>query len=314
VYHKKAIVSILVPTYQRPDMLARCLDKLKIALNRQSHCFELIVGDNSDLPENRQITESFSNSWAGSVQYLGDSSGRNMQENWNSLALNAEGNYLQYVHDDDYLLPNAGEHLLQVAKQHQYKPTPVKFAVSLVRLDESKIRIEGSSSIRNLSPSDAMRHMLSESSYVRFPSMFLPRTQLIDSGLFDAKARIQDWPTWLEIAKRHGIEERPELTAAYTIHLGAGTNRQFQPDYLSELITLLNQYAAHFPSEEIPGLISKFAYKWIFAGSYRAWKNRDMESLRLRLEMMNHPLMTPYKCPLRWRGILTFLTIAAKQA
>jgi glycosyltransferase involved in cell wall biosynthesis len=308
------LVSVLVPTYRRPDMLERCLSKAKSALHRESHRFELLVGDNSDLPENRAITDAFAQSWGGRVRYFADASGRNMQDNWNHLAQEACGIYLQYVHDDDYLLPHAGEYLLAAARENRHEPVPVKFSIQVVTLDEREIRTEGSSGKLRLAPVDALRRLISESSYVRFPSMMIPRVQLLDVGGFDREARIQDWPTWIALAKRFGLEERPQPTAAYTIHAGAGTNRQFSDEYLKDLISILHVGAEGFDETEKKQLISKFLHRWILAGCYRTWKAGDMKSLVQRIEMLNDTRMREYPCPFWWLPLRGFLQLTASIA
>lgn len=309
--HSDPLVSVLVPTYRRPDMLERCLAKAAAALNREQHRFELLVGDNSDMPENRSIAERFQQTWGGAVRYFADGSGRNMQDNWNHLAQEARGTYLQYVHDDDFLLPFAGEFLLAAAHENRHRPVPVKFSVKLVDLEEVVLRTEGCRVKTNLSSKDAVRRLVSESSYVRFPSMMMPREQLLESGGFDREARIQDWPTWIALAKRFGLEERPQVTAAYTIHSGAGTNRQFSEEYLKDLIEILNRGAEGFDDAERKILISRFLHRWILAGCYRVWKTGDSKGLSQRIGMLNESILQEYPCPLRWLPLRGFLLLAA---
>lgn len=306
------LISVLVPTYKRPDMLYRCLTKLRQALDRESHRFELLVGDNSNMPDNRVIVEEFSRNWAGHVGYKGYAGDRNMQDNWNDLAKDARGTFLQYVHDDDYLLPHAGEHLMSVARLYSRHPRPVKFGVRIVTIDERSLRIEGAQQVRSIGNNDAVRMLLSRSSFVRFPSLFIPRTQLLDCGLFDREAKVQDWPTWLNLATKHGIVERPELTAAYTVHESAGTNQQFTSAYLNEIINLLERHGKPFPDRR--ELISRFLFRWILAGARRAWRAKDHAALRTRLKMIELPEMKPYQCPLCWLPILIFLRGAAARS
>ena len=307
--HLTPLISVLVPTYKRPDMLARCLTKMRQALDRESHRFELLVGDNSNMPENRIIVEEFARNWGGNVDYMGYSGQRNMQDNWNDLARCARGTYLQYVHDDDYLLPHAGERLMSIASRYRYKPRLVKLGVRIVTLDERSLRVEGARYARTIESGQAMRMLISRSSFVRFPSLFIPRTQLLDCGLFDREAKVQDWPTWLELAKNHGIVERPDVTAAYTVHEGAGTNQQFTPEYLNEIIDLLERHGMQFPDRR--ELISRFLFRWILAGARRAWLARDIPALRSRLNMTNLSEMRPYRCPTRWLPFLFFLKSVA---
>jgi Ni,Fe-hydrogenase I cytochrome b subunit len=139
--------------------------------------------------------------------------------------------------------------------------------------------------------------------------MFLPRVQLIDSGLFDVSASIQDWPTWLALAAKHGIEQRAELTAAYTIHDGAGTNLQFHDAYLLELVTLLENYAVSFSKKDARSLVSNFIFKWILAGAHRAWRSGDIPAMRQRLAMTQSPAVQQYRCPVRWTPLLSLLYI-----
>jgi len=52
------IVSVVVPTYKRPDMLIRCLAAL-MAQDYDAQAYEIIIADDAACAETRQVVESW---------------------------------------------------------------------------------------------------------------------------------------------------------------------------------------------------------------------------------------------------------------
>jgi glycosyltransferase involved in cell wall biosynthesis len=97
-------ISIIIPTYNRPDLLIKCI---KSCLSQTLRPFEIIIGDdsiNSDstglveqlIKENKCIEISYYKHWPAKGQ-IG---------NVNFLIHKVKGDYVTLIHDDDYLLNN----------------------------------------------------------------------------------------------------------------------------------------------------------------------------------------------------------------
>lgn len=91
-------VSILIPTYRRPQMLRRAIAS---ALSQDAPvAIEVIVGDDAD--EGAAIASEFDDA---RLRYGANGERLGMAGNWNRLCDMARGDYLLLLNDDDRLLP-----------------------------------------------------------------------------------------------------------------------------------------------------------------------------------------------------------------
>jgi len=306
-------ITIAIPTYNRPKLLSRCLDKLLLTLGTNTRDFEILVGDDSALTENQMLLSDFQIKWGGACHYLKHSQPLGQQGNFNDLIAHANGQFIQFVHDDDFLLPGAGINLLKAVNNHGDRPEPLLFATVLVNLDEKVIRRERNRS-GYLTPQKAVQALISKSSFVRFPAMVVPRSSYLAIGGFDPKDPIPDWPVWLRLAERYGLSVQPFMTNAYTIHEAAGTSKTFTVDYMLYLIGLLSSYqeTADWNSFEMQKALGEFINRYVIAGCIRSIKNRDYPSLRLRYELFKNKNIMALPCPGRWILQKYFLGVASR--
>jgi glycosyltransferase involved in cell wall biosynthesis len=87
------LVSVIVPTKQRPDLLREALSSIR-ALEGPDLQFEILVGDNGHLPENRTIAEEFGCLYFSTTRD-GAAAARNL-----GLA-QASGEFVAFLDDDD---------------------------------------------------------------------------------------------------------------------------------------------------------------------------------------------------------------------
>jgi glycosyltransferase involved in cell wall biosynthesis len=91
-------VSILIPTYRRPQLLRRAIAS---ALSQDAPvAVEVIVGDDAD--EGAAIASEFDDA---RLRYQANPERLGMAGNWNQLCDMAQGDYLLLLNDDDRLLP-----------------------------------------------------------------------------------------------------------------------------------------------------------------------------------------------------------------
>ncbi len=296
------IISVAIPTYKRPELLERCLAKLLIALDGDNSNFEVLVGDDSALPSNEALTGAFQNQWQGRCRYIPHATPYGQQGNFNDLIDSADGRFIQFVHDDDFLLPGAGRSILAVARQQMERPEPVLFATQLVNLDGSLRRKEGTRRKGYLSPEHAVRILLSKSSYIRFPAMLVPKESYLAVGSFQKSDVIPDWPVWLRLAAKYGISQQPSFTNAYTIHEAAGTSATFAIGFMLYLIDLLSSFqkSAQWTDREMDVALGRFLHRYILAGCIRSLEKRDFSAFKARYELFQHPMIAKLPCPPEW--------------
>ena len=103
---KNKTVSVIIPTYKRPDTLSRAIHTV---LNQTYPCVEaIVVDDNDPNSEGRQMTEvvmaEFSNN--NRVRYIKHPFNKNGSAARNTGARNSNSDYLAFLDDDDEFLPD----------------------------------------------------------------------------------------------------------------------------------------------------------------------------------------------------------------
>ncbi|MCF8567763.1 glycosyltransferase [Alicyclobacillus tolerans] len=107
-------VSILVPAF-RPEYLDACILS---ALNQTFRDFELIISDDS----NGNGVESVVSKWHdGRLKYMKNPNRQMPGTNRDFLISNASGQYIKFLFDDDYLMPQSVEYLIGIAEQLKAK-------------------------------------------------------------------------------------------------------------------------------------------------------------------------------------------------
>ena len=97
------LVTIGIPTYDRPDMLARCL---KAVAAQDYPALQVLVSDNaSPTTHSAEIAERFSASIPG-LSYVRQSEGLGPIGNFLYLLRRADGEYFMWLADDDEISAN----------------------------------------------------------------------------------------------------------------------------------------------------------------------------------------------------------------
>ncbi len=93
-------VSIVIPTRNRAHLLDYAL---RSALNQTYRNVEIIVCDNDSSDNTKKVVESYGNN---NLIYIRTDKALSMPDNWDFALLKATGEYITYLTDDSYLLPN----------------------------------------------------------------------------------------------------------------------------------------------------------------------------------------------------------------
>lgn len=98
------LVSVIIPTYKRPQMLGRAIDSV---LSQNYENLEVVVvDDNTDDDEFRLETIRFMAKYASDsrVKYIKHRINQNGSSARNSGILHAKGEYIAFLDDDDFFL------------------------------------------------------------------------------------------------------------------------------------------------------------------------------------------------------------------
>lgn len=95
---KKVRVSVLIPCYNRPDFLKKAIDS---TLEQSFHDFEIIVADDSTNDDCQNLLAQYNDS---RIKYFHNKSPLGSPQNWNFAISQAGGEYIKFLHHDDWFV------------------------------------------------------------------------------------------------------------------------------------------------------------------------------------------------------------------
>ena len=187
---EKSIVSVIIPTCNRPPYLKKCIDSV---LMQTYQNFEILVVDNSTekfIKKNKEVSLGFNDS---RVKYFRIGQKNGAQESRNFGINNAKGRYLAFIDDDDEWVPEKLEEQL-------------KFFDDLTALVSCKT--QDSFEIKNLSPK--FQDLIKKYTLGTTSTFVIKKDVLIKVGLFDINCpAAQDHELGLRISKNFKVKIVP---------------------------------------------------------------------------------------------------------
>lgn len=98
------LVSICIPTYNRPDLLKRCLDSVLIQTYQD---FEIIISDDSVNDDVQQMLASYTDK---RIRYQHNRPALGSPRNWNKSMDLTSGELIKIMHHDDYFTSKSSLH------------------------------------------------------------------------------------------------------------------------------------------------------------------------------------------------------------
>jgi glycosyltransferase involved in cell wall biosynthesis len=109
IMNNHLLISIVVPTYNRSKYLQRCLDSI---LSQDGKYYEVIVSDNASPDNTQELMENYLND--SRIHYYRNTTNLGVRENVYKATGYAQGQYIFWLTDDDYLLPNALSKVVEI--------------------------------------------------------------------------------------------------------------------------------------------------------------------------------------------------------
>jgi glycosyltransferase involved in cell wall biosynthesis len=251
---------------------------------------EIVVTDDSTDPECEEVVKQTLTDWAGQWQYVHNQPSLGMAANWNHARYLAKGNYILILHDDDFLLPGAVGLILNTINRWGNQHPVFLFGVKVVNEQEGQIKQQIPRQEKWLPPAEAVRRLLSHSSWIRFPAIALQRQAYLNVGDFRTDmGGPADLEMWLRLLGIHGLMSIPQVTCAYTVHADALTQQMFNSATLSQLVAIFDQATRMnlLPLETIEKCKTDFFHQFILAGTYRHMRLRNFQESRIVLELFD---------------------------
>jgi glycosyltransferase involved in cell wall biosynthesis len=284
----RPLLSITMPTKDRPQLLSRALASVVGAVGADADRVELTVSDGSADEASAQVIDRFLASWAGAHSYVHNRPPLPLVDNMNRAVELASGDWVMQLDDDDYLLPGACDAMLDAIKGAGPEEAVLLFGVDIVDGDGVRSRKQRFQRQQYLEPAQALERLLRNSSFVREPAVVVRRTALEREGLFDPTVGgATDHDMWVRLFARYGVRCFPSTTCAYTIHEAAATTGMWNPEVIASLGEIFDRAAATgvVPEASLRRWQADYLHQFILAGAYRrlrVWRRAEAgEVLRL---------------------------------
>ena len=257
----RPLITIAVPAYNRPKMLAETLASIAAQTIRVP--IEVVVCDDMGLAETREVVDRYaSESFVYSVNRVA----LGAVGNWNRCLRMARGRWVMVLHEDDTLYPWYLECVLPRLKEGVV-------AVCTMTSRGAKVppasRPPDEPHVSTYLP----RHFV-KSSMTPFPGVLFRRNVALNLGGFDETwGPIADYEFWYRLACAGRIEVVRAIGAFYRVAPGQWTERVW-----SRMLGLTHLLRLRIASEQFP--LSPTAGRWL--ARFFTYRNARCYALRFR--------------------------------
>ncbi|MEI7498656.1 MAG: glycosyltransferase family 2 protein [Candidatus Falkowbacteria bacterium] len=118
----RPILSICIPTYNRHEYLARCLESVQIQTDASDELrqkIEIVISDNGSIDNTTEIVEKFQHNFSHFI-YVRNQTNIGFDMNVYNVVSQATGKYCWYMGDDDMLINGSLEFMVDCLKDNKY--------------------------------------------------------------------------------------------------------------------------------------------------------------------------------------------------
>jgi len=225
------LVSIVVCCYNRKNYIGQCLDS--ILAQKRNFPIEVIIGDDGSTDGTRDLLLEYKQKWPDIFVLQFQEKNLGIGGNWATTVKIGRGRYIALCDDDDYW---HNEYKLQ----KQIDILENNSAIGLVHTDYRTLDEKGKleeKKVKNIENDDLIQ-LLFKGKYSNLTSSCVFKKELLDKYVdLDDYVKynfpIQDWNTWILIAKYTTFSHLPESTVTYRI-TSDSTSRPINYEKLSD--------------------------------------------------------------------------------
>ncbi|MGA1874719.1 MAG: glycosyltransferase [bacterium] len=202
------MVSVIVPTYNRPDMLA---DALKSILDQSYQNFEIIVVNDAGIDVENIVT---SLNHEGTITYIKHSRNRGLAAARNTGIKVARGKYIAYLDDDDLFYPDHMKTLITFLDGNDYRIAYTDAHRAHQKKNEGKyITLE--KDVPYSFDFDCQK-MLREN-FIPVLCFMHEKACLDEVGLFDESLKcLEDWDLWIRMSQKFAFAHIKKVTCMFS--------------------------------------------------------------------------------------------------
>lgn len=295
------VLTIAIPTYQRPQDLAVAVASVVAAGSGDNAQVELVVSDNSVDDDTEKVAPSLLKDWDGPARYARIPPEAGAVGNFNHCVTAATGRWVLILHDDDRLLPGAVAVIREAIASTQERV--LLFGARVVDGQGRVLRRQEFRHDRSLDPAAALRRVLTHSSFVRFPAIVVRADAYERAGPFDASVGgATDLDMWVRLWAAWGVRCVAATTCEYVVHEGTWTTRMFTAETvfaIEEIFARAGRLGVLDPAT-LRRCHADFLHQFILGGAVRHLRARDRSGAREVLALFKLPAVRRAGLSPRW--------------
>lgn len=296
-------LTIGIPAYNRPHWLRRNLTSIVKQVAATALPVEIVVCDDSTDPACADVAREVLRAHKGPSHYEHHRPALGMAQNWNQVIRRAQGEYVMILHDDDYLAPGGCAAILRTLSTPALAHPFLIFGVHLVDANERRLRSQTVAHSVFLPPKDALRKLISNSSFIRFPGVVVRRSCFETLGVFNPSLGYPaDLEMWIRLATESGIQQMAPCVAHYTIHEQALTSHMFDANVVQTIWSILQGVKDQqvFSPNEFEHLQSSFFHQFVLAGTVRSLRQRQWKEAQRTFRLFERSPLNSLTTSWKW--------------
>jgi GT2 family glycosyltransferase/radical SAM superfamily enzyme YgiQ (UPF0313 family)/Flp pilus assembly protein TadD/glycosyltransferase involved in cell wall biosynthesis len=261
------LVSVIVPTYNRPDMLP---DTLQSILAQSYPNIEIVVVNDAGEDVERLVKEV-----APNAVYICHELNKGLGGARNTGIHQAKGKYIAYLDDDDQFYPEHVETLLNFLEESDFKVAYTDSYRAFQSQESGQYEVIQRELAHGV---DFDYDRILVDNFVPVLCFMHEKTCIEESGFFDESLRRhEDWDLWVRMSRRFRFAHIPKVTCEFSCRVdGSGMTTGTVPMFLVTKSEIYAKYR-HLASLEVQ--CWQRADMWEFMGHLYAFLEGRTESI-----------------------------------
>jgi len=228
------MISVCIPTYNGGKYLEECLESV---FNQTYTNFEVIVTDDCSTDNSLEIVQKFAHDKR--LRYFRNKKNLGLVGNWNNTLLQANGEWIKFLFQDDLLSANCLQKMVDVAMETGKKIVACSrnfliennASASSISFNESRLRtFDTVAPGRTVFEPHEFSELVVKHLYYNFigepTAVFFNKNLVIEFGVFNKNLiQLCDYEFWVRLAANVGMAYLPEKLCTFRIH-GASTTTE----------------------------------------------------------------------------------------
>ena len=190
------IFSVIIPTYNREDILPKCIDSV---LNQTFKEFELIIVDNGSTDNTKELIESYKQK-DNRIKYIWQENSGSPAGSRNTGIKNASSEWIAFLDSDDYWYENKLQEVSNIIN------TVDDNIIAVSHYEDKEVNSMLTSLLKHgeALTSKPYNELLFNGNSLSTSAMCVRRDKILDIGMFDTQKdyfAVEDYDLWMRLSK-----------------------------------------------------------------------------------------------------------------